>query len=77
MARFYRKNSAIGLRELLSAFDCQSTPKSLLDYSIFKDEYKGAPIDEILKVISDEEAKIELPQIVYTAHTVAFYPPIN
>ena len=77
MARFYRKNSAIGLRELLSAFDCQSTPKSLLDYSIFKDEYKGAPIDEILKVIADEEAKIELPQIVYTAHTVAFYPPIN
>lgn len=77
MARFYRRNSAIGLRELLSAFNCQSTPESLLDYSVFKDEYKGAPIDEILKIISDEGTKIELPQIVYTAHTVAFYPPIN
>ncbi len=53
MARFYRKNSAIGLRELLSAFNCQPTPESLLNYSVFKDEYNGAPIDEILKVISD------------------------
>lgn len=77
MARFYRRNSAIGLRELLSVFNRQETPESLLDYSSFKVEYKGAPIDEILKIISDEEAKIELPQIVYTAHTVAFYPPIN
>ena len=77
MARFYRRNSAIGLRELLSVFNCQETPASLLDYSVFRDELKGALTDEILKIIADEEAKIELPQIVYTAHTVAFYPPIN
>lgn len=77
MARFYRRNAAIGLRELLSVFNCQETPESLLDYSIFKDEYKGAPTNEILKAIADEEAKIELPQIIYTANTVAFYPPIN
>lgn len=77
MARFYRRNSAIGLRELLSVFNRQETPESLLDYSIFKDEYKGAPMGEILKNIAGEEAKIELPQIIYTANTVAFYPPIN
>ncbi len=77
MARFYRRTSAIGLRELLSVFNCQETPASLIDYSVFKDEYKGAPTDEILKFIANEEAKIALPQIVYTAHTVAFYPPIN
>ena len=42
MAEFYRRKSAIGLRELLSVFDCQETPVSLFDYSIFKDEWKGS-----------------------------------
>lgn len=77
MARFYRRNSAIGLRELLSVFNRQETPENLLDYSIFKDELKGAPTDEILKITAGESTKIRLPQIAYTAHTVAFYPPIN
>ena len=33
MARFYRRNSAIGLRELISVFNCQEVPAALLDYS--------------------------------------------
>ncbi len=76
MAKFYRRQSAIGLRELLSVFDCQETPVSLLDYSVFKDEWKGLPDDEILENIGSEAKKIRLPQIAYTAHTFAFYPPI-
>ena len=77
MARTYRDNSAIGLRELLSVFDCQEIPRLLVDYSVFKDELKGAPNEEILKVLKNETEKITLPQIVFTAHTDAFYSPIE
>lgn len=74
MAEFYRKNSAIGLREILGIFDCQEIPASLLDYSRFKNELKGAPDAEVLKALKNETEKITLPQVVYTAHTVSFYP---
>ena len=36
MAKFYRRASAIGLRELLAVFDYQEIPTALLDYSQFK-----------------------------------------
>jgi serine/threonine-protein kinase RsbW len=74
MADFYRRNSSIGLRELLGVFDCQEIPRSLIDYSRFKDELKGAPNAEILKTLKNETEKITLPQVIYTAHTVSFYP---
>ncbi|HEY0459019.1 MAG TPA: ATP-binding protein [Pyrinomonadaceae bacterium] len=74
MADFYRNNSALGLREILGVFDCQEIPVSLLDYSRFKDELKGAPAAEILKSLKNETEKITLPHVVYTAHTVSFYP---
>ncbi len=74
MSEFYRKNSAIGLREILGVFDCQEIPVALLDYSRFKDDLKGAPNEEILKTFRNETEKIILPQIIYTAHTVSFYP---
>ena len=74
MADFYRRNSSIGLRELLGVFDCQEIPRSVIDYSLFKDELKGAPNDEILKTLKNETEKITLPQVIYTAHTVSFYP---
>ena len=77
MANFYRKSAAIGLRELLSVFDCQETPLALLDYADFKEKFKGVETAEILKSLETETAKIILPQIVYTAHTVAFYPPLK
>ncbi len=77
MAKFYRRSSAIGLRELLSVFDCQETPLALLDYERFKENYKGKPDAEILAEIEKEETEIVLPQIIYTAHTVAFYPPLK
>ncbi|MEO6589576.1 MAG: ATP-binding protein [Pyrinomonadaceae bacterium] len=77
MAKLYRRNSAIGLRELLAVFDCQEIPQQLIDYSAFKDELKGAPNNEILKFLNSKTGKIKLPQIVYTAHTAAFYPAIE
>jgi len=77
MARFYRRSSALGLRELLSVFNCQTVPVGLLDYSVFTGELKGAPDKEILKYLSKETEKIALPQIAYAAHAAAFYPPIG
>jgi len=72
MAKFYRRKSAIGLREILSSFNCQETPASLLDYSIFKANDKSA--DE---TGTAESERIRLPQVFYAAHTVAFYPAIG
>ena len=77
MAKFYRRNSAIGLRELLGVFNCRKTPLIFFDYSKFKERYKGAEDAEILEHIKENTEKIHLPQIVYTAHASAFYPPLN
>ena len=77
MAEFYRKNSAIGLREILGVFDYQEIPLALLDYSRFKADLKGAPNAEIIKSLKSETEKITLPHIFYTAHTVSFYAPIS
>jgi serine/threonine-protein kinase RsbW len=77
MAEFYRRASAVGLRELLGVFNCQEIPLALLDYPIFKARYKGAENTEIFEHIKENTEKIRLPQIVYTAHTVAFYPAIG
>lgn len=77
MAKFYRRSSAIGVRELLSVFNCQETPVALLDYAKFRERYKGAETEEIQRNLAVEAEKVTLPQIVYTAHTVAFYPAIN
>ncbi|HEX8639237.1 MAG TPA: ATP-binding protein [Pyrinomonadaceae bacterium] len=77
MSRFYRRTSAINLRELLAVFDRQEVPLALLDYNRFRSEYKGAPTEELLKTLSKDEEKIRLPQIVYAAHTASFYEPIE
>lgn len=77
MAKLYRGNSAIGLRELLSVFDCQKIPRSLLDYASFKDKLKGTEFEEMLEAAKNEAEHITLPQIVYTAHTVSLYSPIS
>ncbi len=77
MTRYYRRTAALGLRQLLSIFNCQPTAQVLLDYDTFKEKYKGAEDAEILAGIDTEEAKIILPQIVYTASCAAIYPPIK
>jgi serine/threonine-protein kinase RsbW len=77
MARFYRKNTAIGLRELVRTFDGRKVSPALLDYGKFKDEFKGATDKKILKSLREGNEKISLPQIVYTAHTGDLYPKLN
>jgi len=74
MAKFYRRNAAIGLRELLALFNRQETPISLLDYAVYQERLEES---ETLEDLTGEPEKIALPQIIYTAHTAAFYPPFE
>lgn len=76
MAKFYRRQSAVNLRELLADFNRQDAPAALLDYSIFKESYKGADAAEIFENGSNAE-KIALPQIFFAVHAADVYPPIN
>ncbi len=77
MARFYRRNSAIGLREMLRTFDGRQVSPALVDYGKFKDEFKGGSDEKVLKALKEDNVKITLPQIVYTAHTGDFYSKLN
>ena len=77
MARFYRKNSSLGLIKLVRAFDGRPVSPLLLDYSRFQAELKGAPQDRVLKVIREDSASIVLPQVVFAAYTSAYYPQFN
>ncbi len=77
MAIFYRQRSAIGLRELMSVFDCQEVPRSLIDYESYRDSHKGNDPEKISEQIASEKSAISLPQIIYTAHTVSLYSPIE
>jgi serine/threonine-protein kinase RsbW len=76
MAKFYRKTSALGLRELLAVFNCQELAEDLFDYSKFKANLKGLDDEEIVAIVS-ENKKVKLPQIIYTASCSAFYPQIE
>ena len=77
MARFYRTNAAIGLRDVLSLFRSQVVPAALLDYALFKDEYKGAPDIEILRDIRSADETIELPKVFFVADAADFYAPLE
>lgn len=77
MAKFYRQTSAIGLRELLTIFDRQEIPTALIDYSLLAENYKGVEAAEIFSDLEQKTDLIRLPHIVYAAHTVAFYPPLE
>lgn len=77
MSRFYRNSSAIGVRELLAVFNCQSVPRSLFNYADFKKNYKGEESAVIAKSLEKESETVNLPQIVFTANCQAYYPPIS
>lgn len=77
LARVYRRNATLGLRDLLGAFDCQEIPVAAIDYTDFKAGLKGLTDAEIKAKLAESTEKIRLPQIVYTAHTAAFYSKIG
>lgn len=77
MSKFYRRSSAVGLRELLGVFDCQKVPTELIDYENFRERHRGKEDFQILKDLEQSAAHIVLPQIVYTAYTSSFYREID
>ncbi len=76
MARHYRREAALGLRELLERFNCQRMPASLFHYDRFNRTHKGLEPDELVAALDAETDLVRLPQVVHAASCAAFYPPI-
>jgi serine/threonine-protein kinase RsbW len=72
MARKYRRETAIGLADLLPQFDCQSIPASLLHYGRFAAAYKGDDVETIDAGLDAESDLIRLPQIVHSSACSAY-----
>lgn len=77
MARHYRLDAALGLREFLSALDGQKVATFLIDYGAYRSAFKGLEADKILMTAKETTDKIALPKIVYTTHASAVYPRLN
>jgi serine/threonine-protein kinase RsbW len=77
MARKYRRESVLGLRDLLAEFNCQSVPASLFHYDRFAAAYKGSDIVAIDAGLDAESELIRLPQIVYVAPASAYSTEIK
>jgi serine/threonine-protein kinase RsbW len=76
MARHYRREAALGLRELLERFNCQRMPASLFHYDRFNRTHKGLGVDELTAALDAETDLVRLPQVVHAASCAAFYPAI-
>ncbi len=72
MARKYRREAALGLRDLISAFDCQSVPASLFHYDRFAAVHKGEDPETIDRALDSESDLIRLPQVVHAAGCNAY-----
>ena len=72
MARKYRREGALSLQELVSRYNCQSVPSSLLHYDRFAAAYRGEDADAIESGLDTESDLIRLPQVVYTATCSAY-----
>lgn len=77
MARHYRRANALGLRELLSFFNCQKVPASLMHYDRFSRVYKGASAEDVSAGLESETELILLPQIIHVASCASFHSPMH
>ncbi|MDQ3818813.1 MAG: hypothetical protein M3362_14210, partial [Acidobacteriota bacterium] len=77
MARHYRREAALGLRELLERFNCQRIPASLFHYDRFSRTHKGLSGDELTAALDAETDLVRLPQVIHAASCASFYPPIE
>ncbi len=77
MAEEYRRASSIGIREMLTQFDAKNVPAALFDYGVFKYQYKGIDEEEAVTMLREDDETIELPRIVFSAHTESFYQAIG
>jgi len=77
MARHYRRETALGLRELLERFNCQRMPASLFHYDRFNRSLKGLEVEQLASALDAETDLVRLPQVVHATDCVAFYPPMQ
>ncbi|MGB7924473.1 MAG: ATP-binding protein [Pyrinomonadaceae bacterium] len=77
MARHYRRETAMGLRDLLARFNCQRVPASLLHHDRFSRSYKGAHAEEVATGLDAETDLVRLPQIVHVASCTAFHTSLQ
>src|SRR5258706_3149543 len=76
MARKYRLEAALGLRELISEFNCQSVPASLFHYDRFAAAYKGEDPETVDAALDAEADFIRLPQVGHAAGCNAYSLPL-
>ena len=72
MARHYRRESAVGLRDLLARFNCQEVAATLFHDDRFKTAYKGIEPEQVAASLDAEADLIRLPQIVHVAACGSF-----
>jgi len=72
MARKYRRETALGLRDLVSYFNCQNVPASLFHYDRFAAAHKGADTESVNEALDAESDLIRLPQVVHAAGCSAY-----
>ena len=77
MARHYRREAALGLRELLERFNLQRVPASLLHNDRFNRTYRGATPEEVGAGLEAETDLVRLPQIVHAASCASFHPSMH
>ncbi|HVF68546.1 MAG TPA: ATP-binding protein [Pyrinomonadaceae bacterium] len=76
MARHYRREAALNLRGLMSRFDTEEVPASLLNYDRFARMYRGVVREEVQSGLETETDSVRLPQIVHAASCASFHPPM-
>lgn len=77
MARHYRRATSLGLRDLLTRFDCQSVPEILFLSGLFSERYKGAALEKIAVGLEAETNLLKLPQVVHVATGQSFSPELR
>ncbi|MDQ3667232.1 MAG: ATP-binding protein [Acidobacteriota bacterium] len=77
MARHYHRVTTLGLRPLLTRFNCQLVPQSLFSFQEFNNRYKALSNEEISSGLDRETDLIRLPQVVHVASCAAFNPELQ
>jgi serine/threonine-protein kinase RsbW len=72
MARKYRREAALSLRELLGYFNCQRVPASLFHYDRFALAHTGVETDAVNAALDTESDLVKLPQVVHVSDGSAF-----
>ena len=66
MTRKYRRAAALGLKDLLSRFNCQEVAASLFDYQKFAAAHSGVETEAVHAALDAEADIVRLPQVVST-----------